>query len=101
MVYASEGQRPQALQVLDAKMLEFAEAHILGSIAVAEVFAVLDERDRAVEWLARGVRGGDERLEWFQRDPLLANIRQHSRFNQILESIAYRREQRNASSQTR
>jgi hypothetical protein len=62
---------------------------------------VLDEKDSAVEWLARGVRGGDERLEWFQRDPLLANIRQHSRFKQIMESIAYRRQQRNASDQLR
>jgi predicted Zn-dependent protease len=100
-IYASEGQRVQALQILDAKLLEFAEAHILGSVAVAEVYAVLDEKDSAVEWLARGVRGGDERLEWFQRDPLLANIRQHSRFKQIMESIAYRRQQRNASDQLR
>jgi serine/threonine protein kinase/cytochrome c-type biogenesis protein CcmH/NrfG len=101
MIYASEGQRAQALQVLDAKLLEFAEAHILGSVAVAEVYAVLDEKDSAVEWLARGVRGGDERLEWLQRDPLLANIRQHPRFRQILESIAYRRQHRNASGQPR
>lgn len=101
MSYASEGQRTQALQALDAKLLEFTEAHILGSVAVAEVFAVLDEKDSAVEWLARGVRGGDERLEWFRRDPLLANIRHHSRFKQILESIAYRRQQSNASGQPR
>ena len=101
MSYAFEGQRTQALQALDAELLEFAEAHVLGSVAVAEVFAVLDEKDSAVEWLARGVRGGDERLEWLRRDPLLANIRQHSRFKQILESIAYRRQQSNASGQPR
>lgn len=101
LIYAADGQRAQALQVLDSKLLEFAEAHILGSVAVAEVYAALDEKDSALEWLARGVRGGDERLEWFERDPLLANIRQHSRFKQILESIAYRRQQRNASGQPR
>ena len=39
-------------------------------------------------------RNGDERVEYFQRDPLLANIRHEPRFKQILDSIAYRRQQR-------
>jgi len=55
---------------------------------------VLGEKEQALEWLERGVRNGDERTEWFQRNPHLANIRQEPRFKQILESIAYRREQR-------
>ena len=37
---------------------------------------------------------GDERAECFQRDPFLKNVREHPRFKQILESIAYRRAQR-------
>jgi len=45
--------------------------------------------------LDRAVRGGDERAEYFRRDPLLANVRTHPRFQQILESITYRRQQRN------
>jgi hypothetical protein len=40
------------------------------------------------------VRNGDERAEWFQRDPLLENIRHEPRFKQILESIAFRRQSR-------
>jgi hypothetical protein len=40
------------------------------------------------------MRFGDERAEWFQRDPLLENIRDEPRFKQILESIAFRRQQR-------
>jgi hypothetical protein len=40
------------------------------------------------------MRFGDERAEWFQRDPLLANIRDEPRFKQILESIAFRRQSR-------
>ena len=63
----------------------------------AEVYAVLGEKDKALEWLERGVRNGDDRVEWFQLDPLLANVRDHPRFKQILESIAYRRQQRQAS----
>ena len=61
---------------------------------VADFYAVLGESSKALDWLDRAVRGGDERLEWFRRDPLLASIRDHPRFQQIMESIAYRRQQR-------
>jgi hypothetical protein len=37
---------------------------------------------------------GDDREGWFRRDPLLANIRDHPRFQQMLDSVAYRRKQR-------
>ncbi len=33
-------------------------------------------------------------MEWFRRDPLLANVRNLPQFRQILEATAYRRQQR-------
>jgi len=60
----------------------------------AAFYAVLGDKETAVEWLERAVRNGDERGVWFQRDPLLASIRNEARFKQILDSIAYRRQQR-------
>ena len=51
---------------------------------------------KALEWLDRTVRMGDDREDWFRRNPLLANIRQHPRFSEILSSVAYRRTQRQA-----
>ncbi len=42
----------------------------------------------------RAVNGGDERVEWFQRDPMLKGVHNHPRFQQILASVAARREQR-------
>ena len=44
-------------------------------------------------WLERAVRLGDYREEYLRRNPLLTNIRAHPRFQQILESVAYRRRQ--------
>ena len=55
---------------------------------------MLGETSKALDWLDRAVRNGDERAEWFRRDPLLASIRQQPRFQQILDSIAYRQKQR-------
>jgi hypothetical protein len=55
---------------------------------------VLGDADKALDSLDRAARNGNEQPEWFQRDPLLASIREQPRFKQILESIAYRRQQR-------
>ena len=60
------------------------------------IYAVLGEKAKSLEWLERAVRAGDERAEWFQRDPLLANVRREPRFQQILDSIAFHRQQRSA-----
>jgi len=39
---------------------------------------------------------GDDREDWFRRDPHLASIRNQPRFRQIVASVAYRRRQRPA-----
>jgi hypothetical protein len=56
--------------------------------------AVMGNADKALEWLDRAVRISDDREDWLRRDPLLGSIRQHPRFQQILASAAYRRQQR-------
>ena len=50
--------------------------------------------DDAIEWLERAVRNGDERPNWFRKDPRLASIRQDPRFQVIINSIDARRKQR-------
>ena len=64
------------------------------ALDVADFYAVFGDASNALDWLDRAVRGGDVRLEWFRRDPLLANVRNEPRFDQILQSIASRRQQR-------
>ena len=64
------------------------------ALDAAEVYAVLGETDRAIEWLDRSMRKGDDRAAWLRIDPLLANVRQHPRFKQILNSMEFRRQQR-------
>jgi hypothetical protein len=43
------------------------------------------------EWLDAAVRRGDERVEWFRRNPRLASIRDDPRFQRIIDSILARR----------
>ena len=94
LLLAREGRRAEALKEMDPEVEKYAGVHVIMNAEAAAFYAVLGEKEKALEWLDRAVRNGDERLEWFQRDPLLANIRNEPRFKQILKSIAYRRQQR-------
>ena len=83
---------------MDGGVQTYAGAQVLGPLLAADFYAVMGETVKALEWLDRAVRMGEDREDWLRRDPLLANIRQHPRFQQILASVAYRRQQRSRSS---
>jgi tetratricopeptide (TPR) repeat protein len=91
---ALEGKRTEALGEINEQVVAYAGAWYTGALQAAEVYAVVGDTTKALEWLDRAVRSGDEREDWFRRDPHLASIREQPRFQQILESVAYRRKQR-------
>jgi serine/threonine protein kinase len=95
LLLAVEGRAAEATEEMDGEVLKYASFVVWYTAEVAGFYSVLEDIPTALEWLERAVRNGDERLEWFRREPLFANLRSHSRFNQILESVAYRRELRN------
>jgi predicted Zn-dependent protease len=94
ILLALEGKRADALREMDSEVLKYAELSPFVMPDAAEFYAVLGEKEKACEWLDRAVRAGVETLEWYQRDPLLASLRNNQRFKQILDSIAFRRQQR-------
>ena len=53
---------------------------------------MIGDTERAVEWLDRSMREGDGRVDWIRRDPLLAGIPEHPRFQRILTSMESRRQ---------
>lgn len=93
-LHALEGKRAPALNEMDQEALKYADLQPFAALDAAEVYAVLGETDRAIEWLDRSMRKGDDRAAWLRIDPLLANVRQHPRFKQILNSMEFRRQQR-------
>ena len=90
---ALEGNREEALREMDPEVLKYGELALWASF-VSEFYAVLGQKTKALDWLERAVRAGDERADWFQRDPLLTKIRDEPQFQQIVDSIRYRRQQR-------
>ena len=49
----------------------------------------MDDAPKALEWLDRAVRMGDDWEDWFR----VASLRDHPRFQQTLASVACRRKQ--------
>jgi len=101
LLLALESRKAEALREMDEGTLRFAGASYLGPLLAAEVYAVLGDTAKALEWLDRAARWGDEREDWLRRDPHLASTRDQPRFQQVLESVAYRRKQRSATPQNR
>lgn len=54
---------------------------------VASAYSLLDETDKAFDWLERSVKLGLEDRDWFQRDSNLKNIRDDSRFDALMQRI--------------
>jgi tetratricopeptide (TPR) repeat protein len=95
LLLALERKPDEARRLMDAEVLKYLGLNPNQTLVAAEFYSVLGESDRAFDWLERAIRNGDERDEWFTRDPLLVRLRGDPRFKQVLESIAFRRQQTN------
>jgi predicted Zn-dependent protease len=96
LLLARQDKRREALEYVDDETLKFAGAAFPHTSAVAEVYALIGEDSKAIDWLDRAVRNGDERIGWFRRDPRLKAIHDDPRFRTIIESIEARRKQRSS-----
>ena len=94
---ALEGRRDEALASVDQRVQEWLSGNLLFAVEGAMFFAALGETDKALDWLERAVRLGDERSEYLERNPLLVGLRDQPRFRQILAAIEWRRKQRSKS----
>ena len=94
LLLALEGKKTEAIRKMDAEVQAWLGVSFLGPSLAAQFYAVMGDTAKALEWLDRAVRMGDDREDWLRRDPHLAKIRDHPRFQQMLASVAYRRKQR-------
>ena len=94
LLLALEGKTKTALEKMDDEVLKFGGLSVWSTSVVADVYSILGDSPKALDWLERAVRNGDERDGWFRRDPLLANVRNLPRFQQIIDSILFRRKTR-------
>ncbi len=93
LLQALEGKPDEARLEMDDEVVKYLGINPNQTLVAAEFYSVLGENDRAFEWLERAIRNGDERDEWFGRDPMFKNLRSDPRFVGVLQSIAFRRRQ--------
>jgi DNA-binding winged helix-turn-helix (wHTH) protein/Tfp pilus assembly protein PilF len=91
LLLALEEEKVRASQTLDEDVRKYLELNTFDTLIAAEVNASLGEISTALEWLEKAARNGDERAEWFARDPALAALRSAPTFQALVRSIGGRR----------
>ena len=88
MKFAFEGKRAEALTRLNARSLQPSRRDFQYACWVAECYALIDERETALEWLERDVELGMINYPFLsEHDPLLANLRGEPRFQRLMVRV--------------
>jgi eukaryotic-like serine/threonine-protein kinase len=91
-ILAKEGNSSEARKLLaETLKSSLLDHHTLYSIGLT--YAQLEEEEEAVQWLAKSVEAGFPCYPWFQKDPLLAPIRDSASFQNLLSRLQQNFEQ--------
>lgn len=89
-VYARTGRRAEALRIVDMLRAQWTVGKRVSAIPylTAEVFAGLEERARALDWLERGVEQDTHILyAYVAIDPALRSLQREPRFRALLRKL--------------
>ena len=85
MVYAAQGRRAEALQII--KELEaMSGANLSQAHWIAKIYAVLNEKELALTWLERGLATGAIGA-FYKDEPAWDPIRSDPRFSDLLRRM--------------
>jgi len=85
MVYAAQGKRPEALQII--KELEgMSGANLDQAHWIAKIYAALNEKELAFSWLERGLAAGAIAI-FFKDEPVWDPIRSDPRFAELMRRM--------------
>jgi adenylate cyclase len=66
--------------------MEPEEAVVLYNVACT--YALLGETDKALDCLEKAFRQGYGHKEWFERDPDFSSVRDHPRFQTLMQQLS-------------
>jgi tetratricopeptide (TPR) repeat protein len=88
--YALEGKRSETLRVLDSDPQLRKTKDLQYAYWIAECYAMVDEKERALDWLERDVDLGMINYPLMSElDPFLKNIRKEERFKKLIERVKF------------
>jgi tetratricopeptide (TPR) repeat protein len=91
LLLAVEHKPSEAREAMDEETLKFARLAYIVTSDTADFYAVLGDSSKAIDWIRQAVRNGDERTDWFRKNPRLASIQKDERFLRIVEAVEARR----------
>ena len=85
MVYAAQGKRTQALQIIK-ELEEISGASLSQAHWIAKIYAVLNEKELAFSWLERGLAAGAI-VPFYKDEPVWDPLRNDPRFADLLRRM--------------
>jgi TolB-like protein/Flp pilus assembly protein TadD len=85
MVYAAQGKRAEALQIIK-ELEEMSGASLSQALWIAKIYATLNEKELAFSWLERGLAAGAIGL-FYKDEPVWDPIRSDPRFADLLRRM--------------
>ena len=80
------GHKSAAQQILD-KLAELSRQRYVAPVDIEVIYAGLEERDRAFEWLEKAYEGYDPALMWYKTEPTIQNLRSDPRFADLVRRV--------------
>jgi tetratricopeptide (TPR) repeat protein len=88
--YALSDKKEDALKIITPKTKAASKGTEHGSRAIAEGYAILGEKEMAIDWLENSINCGFINYPFYAEiDPFLINIRKEDRFKKLMERIKY------------
>ena len=84
--YAAAGKRTEAMKVL-TELKEVSKQRYVSSYFVALIYAALEQKDQALEWLKRAYEEHDAFVIFLKVDPRLDGLRSDTRFQDLVRRI--------------
>ena len=88
--YALQKEKAKALQTLTNDLKIKAEGDELAPLWMAEAYALIDEKEEAIDWLEILVDWGFFNYPFLNEyNPFLENIRREKQFKKLMEKVKY------------
>ena len=85
MVYAAQGKRAEALQIIK-ELEEMSGTSLSHAQWIAKIYAALNEKELALTWLERGLAAGAITI-FLKDEPVWDTIRSDQRFTDLLRRM--------------
>jgi tetratricopeptide (TPR) repeat protein len=91
--YALQENNAEALKAVTEDLKSLAKEDEMFPIWMAEGYALIGEKEEAIDWLEQGINYGFIHYSWLsEHDPFLKNIRGEPRFKKLMERVKYEQE---------